>query len=324
MKNFISILVIFAVLVAGGIFLYVRQSEQQAKEKVAAQLADARRTFAQKARSAAGEADAEGYLRQMRGAIESYKDELKKRVYAGHDELRDVERYKKSVEEKFLKKEVDEAKKKSMLEAYDLVKETYDVVMGASWRPVLTAKGSSDTRLDIYSLRVEQDQDGKPILATKFLFWGIEDSTDVRWGGLSMRLWTTEMQEVKENGRKVEKEVEKVLGKAEGEAQPYVIIQAPGRYVDEFPAYLSIGQLWLGRPLPREAKFVDIEYTYSTRVSGGGETQSVLKWEKLPVPEEWKVRPGETWDADVVEATEEEIAGKDPAAAEEAEKDKKN
>jgi len=310
MRNFFSIIVIFAVLLIGGGWVYMRQADQRNKEEAVKTLSDARRTFAQKARSAASEESEDAYLRSMRGAIESYKDELKKRVYNGKEKYRDVEAYKKSLDEKFEKKELDEAKKKSMLEGYDIVKEAYDTLMSGAWKPILTAKGGADTRLDLYTLKLITDQDNQPILEGKLFFWGIEDSTDVRWGQLSTRIWTTEMGKVKENGRMVEKEVEKVLGKTEGEAQPHIIIQTPHRYIDEFPSFVSIGYLWLSRPLPYEAKFIDIEYTYTTRTAGGGEVPSSLKWEKMPIPASWKLKEGQAWDADVVEATEEEIAGK--------------
>lgn len=310
MRNFFSIIVIFAVLLVGGGFVYMRQAEEKTRVQVADDLANARRTFAQKARAAATQDDSDAYLRAMRASIESYKEELSKKVYKKNEELRDPEAYKKSVDEKFEKGEIDEAKRKSMLEGYTIVKDAYDTLMSGNWRPVLTAEGSADTRLDLYTLNMISDPDNRPLLEGKFFFWGIEDSTDVRWGSMNMRLWTEEMGQVVEKGRKVEKEVEKVLGKSEGDAQPHIIIQTPHKYIDQFPSYVSIGYLWMP-PLPREAKYVDIEYTYSTRVAGGGETQSVLKWEKLPIPDGWKLKEGQEWDADVIEATEDEIAGRD-------------
>lgn len=324
MRNFFSIIIIFAVLLVGGGWVYMRQADQKTKEKLADDLSSARRTFAQKARSAATENDTDAYLRSMRVALETYKEELKKHVYGGHEQLRDPEAYKKTVDQKFEKKEIDEAKRKSMLEGYELVKDAYDTLMAGNWRPVLSQKGSADTRLDLYTLKTISDQDGKPILEGKFFFWGIEDTTNVRWGNLSTRIWTTEMGKVKEGGKMVEKEVEKVLGKTEGDSQPHIIIQTPARYVDEFPAYVSVGYLWLTRPLPADAKYIDIDYQYSTKVSGGGEVLSTLKWEKMEIPADWKLKPGQVWDADVVEATEDEIAGKDAAEAEaEKEKEKK-
>ncbi|MCC7386680.1 MAG: hypothetical protein IT384_32885 [Deltaproteobacteria bacterium] len=322
MRNFFSIIVIFAVLAAIGGYVYTQQEAERTRQRIADDLANARRTFAQKARAAAIEAEPDSYLRSMRVALESYKEELSKRVYKGHDDHRKIDAYKKLVDEKFEKKELDEAKRKSMMEGYDIVKEAYDLLMAGNWKPELTAKGSADTRLDIYSMRQISDPDNRPLLEGKFLFWGIEDSTDVRWGNLNLRFWTHEMQQVVERGKKVEKDVEKVLGKSEGEAQPHIIIQTPHKYIDEFPAFVSIGYLWM--PLfPREATAVDIEYTYTTRVAGGGEVHSTLKWEKMAIPEAWKLKEGQVWDADVIEATEDEIAGRDPENAEEDEQGKK-
>jgi hypothetical protein len=311
MKNFFSVIVIFAVLLVGGGYVYVKQSDESTRQKITEDLSNARRGFAAKARAAASQEDTDAYLRATRASLEAYKEELSKKVYKGHDDRRDPAAYKKHVEEKFEKKEIDEAKRKSMIEGYEIVKDAFDTLMSGNWKPVLTAKGNADTRLDVYDMKMISDAENKPVLEGKFFFWGIEDTTDVRWGNLSMRLWTSEMGTVVEKGKgKVEKEIEKVLGKSEGEAQPHIIIQTPHKYIDQFPAYVSIGYLWLP-PMPREAKYVDIEYSYSTRVQGGGETQTTLKWEKLLIPDAWKLKEGQVWDADVIEATEDEIAGRD-------------
>lgn len=318
MKNFFSVIIIFAVLVAGGIFIWASRSAEQARIKVAEDLSDARRTFAQKARAAANQDDDDAYHRSMSAALESYKEELSKKVYRDHPDLRDIDAYKKTLDEKFEKNQIDEAKRKSMMEGYTIVKEAFDTILGGSWNSVLTAKGSADTRLDLYTIGTITDADNQPMLEGKFFFWGIEDNTNVNWGQLNMRMWVTEMGKVKEGGKMVDKEIEKVLGKAEGEAQPHIIIQAPAKYIDQFPAFVSIGYLRLPL-LPREAKWVDIDYTYSTRVAGsGGETQSTLSWKKMPIPDSWKLKEGQEWDADVVEATEDEIAGRDGMTEEEA------
>ena len=68
----------------------------------------------------------------------------------------------------------------------------------------------------------------------------------------------------------------------------------------------------------------DLSQRVAGALSGGGEVLSTLKWEKMEIPADWKLKPGQVWDADVVEATEDEIAGKDAAEAEaEKEKEKK-
>ena len=65
--------------------------------------------------------------------------------------------------------------------------------------------------------------------------------------------------------------------------------------------------------MPREAFAVDIEYSYTAKI-GGSAVDSALKWEKIPIPATWQLKEGEVWDADVIEATEDEIAGRDPDA----------
>ena len=120
---------------------------------------------------------------------------------------------------------------------------------------------------------------------------------------------------MKKGRKKVEEEVEKVLGRAEGDATPRIIIQNPHKYIAEFPSYVAPGYIWFPT-MPREAKSVDIEYSYTAK-KGGSAHDANLVWEKLPIPGAWQLKEGESWDADVIEATEEEIAGKDPDAVEE-------
>lgn len=311
MRNFFSIIIIFAILLVGGGWVYMRQQEERTRAKIAEDLASARRTFAHKARSASSEADDEAYARSIKAALKTYDEELSRKVFRDHKELRDPAKFKATVEKKLEKGEIDEARRKSQLEGYDIVKEAYDTLMAANWRPVLTQKGSADTRLDIYDVKKTVDGEGRPILEAKFFFWGIEDNTLTNWGQMSFRLWKKEMEEVKEGRQMVKKEVDKVLGNAEGEAQPHIILQSPAKYIEDFPSYVSIGFLWM--PLfPHEAETVDISYDYKTKILGGSETASALKWEKFKIPDSWKLGAGQQWEADEVEATEDEIAGRPP------------
>lgn len=309
MQRFFSIIIIFGILLVGGGYLFMKKSDQEARVKISDDLASARRSFADKARSAVNEEDEKDYLRAIQASIKGYDEEVKKRVYGKKPEWRDPAAYEKDVEERFKKGELQEAQRKSMLEGYSLVKGSYDVIMAANWKPVLTAKGQGDIRMDIYELKRAKDDEGNPVLEGRFFLWGLEDSTRVQWGQLAMRFWTTEMQQVKEGRKMVEKEVEKVLGRAEGDATPRIIIPNPGKYIEEYPSFVQPGFIWLP-VIPREAKAVDIEYTFTAKRTGGN-YDIALKWEKLTPPSSWKLGEGEVWEADVIEATEEEIAGKD-------------
>lgn len=311
MQRFFSIIVIFAILVVGGGYLWVEKGNQETERKIKEELQSARRNFADKARAAINSEESSDYVRGVQAALKSYDEELKKRVYAKKPELRDPTAYEKRVEEEFKAGRLQESQRKSMLEGYGIVKKAHDTLMAASWKPVLTAKGPGDVRVDIYDLERTRDEEGNPILEGKAFFWGIEDSTRVSWQQLALRYWTLEMGQVKEGKKMVEKEIEKVLGRAEGDATPRIIIPSPANYVTEFPSFVSPGFIWI--PLmPREAKFVDIEYGFTAK-KGGDAYDSRMEWKKLTIPTKWKLAEGEAWDADVIEATEDEIAGKDSA-----------
>ncbi len=309
MQRFFSMIIIFGILVVGGGYLYMQKSGEEAKQEVMDKRAEARRTFADKARAAAREDDNGDYVRAISASIKSYDEELKKRVYAKREELRDPAGYEKEVDKQFKDGAIKEVQHKSMLEGYKMVREAYDTLMAASWKPILSAKGGGETRLDIYEMHRGRDDEGNPILEGKFFFWGIEDTTHMTWGQLALRYWGKSTEQVKEGRKMVEQEVEKVLGKAEGDAQPTVFIQNPNKYVADFPSYVAIGYIWFP-VMPREAFAVDIEYSYTAKI-GGANVDSDLKWEKLPIPAAWQLKEGEVWDADVIEATEDEIAGRD-------------
>lgn len=315
MRNFFSIIIIFGFLVVAGAWVWKTKSDESTRQKIAEEISNSRRTFGQLARTAVNESENDRYLRAIKTSLASYKEDLQKRVYKDHPKAKDPEAYKKQVEEKFKKGELDEAQRKSMLEGYEIVKEAYDILMAGNWSPVLTSKGSGDTRLDIYTMKKINDNDGQPVLEGKFFFWGIEESTVASWSGMNFRLWKMEQEEVKEGGKKVMKDVEKVLGRSEGESQPHILIQNPQRYIEDFPSFVSVGMVWFP-VFPREAQLTDIEYIYRTRMPGSGEINSALRWEKFKVPEAWKLAEGQVWNADVVEATEDEIAGKPENAAE--------
>ena len=318
MGRLVAILIILGITGFGSYWAYDQYTSQEARVKMKAALADARRSFASLARSAVIEKEDDAYRRRIQSALQSYEDELGKRVYAERPEWRDTDGYKDQVEARFTDGQLPEARRKSMLEGYSIVKEAYETLKKGQWKSILTQIGAGDTRLDVYEMRRVRDSDGNPLLEGRFFFWGIEDTTRVNWGQLSLRYWYTVKKPKKRGRRRAIEEIEEVLGRAEGDATPRIIIQRPQEYIEEFPSYVSVGYIWLP-VMPREATNFDMTMTYVAR-KGGGSHDAELKWKKLPIPARWQLQAGESWDADVVEATEEEIAGKDDEE-EEAPKD---
>ena len=310
MQRFFSIVIILGIVVIGGGYLWMKKADEEARLQIQERQSDARRSFAERARAAASQSDTDAYLKSMRSALTTYEEELKTRVYADKPKWHNPAAYKDEVLRRFEAGELKEVQKKSMLEGYDIVRNAYDLLKAGSWRPVLSKAGPGEVRLDIYEIRQIEDDDGNALLEGKFLLWGVEENTRIRWGSLALRYWTVAKEEVREGRKKVEKEVERVLGRAEGDATPRLIIQRPAQYISDFPSYISIGYLWLPR-MPREAKWVDIDLGFRV-IKGGAEHALALRWEKLPVSPGWQLGAGEEWDADVVEATEDEIAGRSP------------
>jgi hypothetical protein len=314
MQRFFSIIIIFAILIVGGSWVFIQKSDQADAAKRAEDLDSARRTFMDKARAAIREEDNDAYERSIRSAIAAYNEDLKKRVYAKKPQAFDPGEYKLTADELFKEGKLKEAEHKSKLEGYEIVRGAYDTLMSGNWRTALTAQ-SKDIRLDLYDVKRAKDDEGQPVLEGKFFFWGIEDNTRMSWGPLALRYWKIEKEKVKEGREMVEKDVEKVLGKADGESTPRIILQGPNKYVAQFPPSVSVGYMWLP-VMPREATYADIEIGFVAKTSGG-DRDVILKWEKFKIPDAWKLGEGESWEADVVEATDDEIAGKEEGEGEE-------
>ncbi|MGF1509599.1 MAG: hypothetical protein ACFB9M_08880 [Myxococcota bacterium] len=309
---FRTLLVIMVVAAASGYYYYTRYAENQAREALSEALERRRATFAEQAAAIVGE-PTEDYARQIKDALRSYDGDLDA-LYAEHPEWLEDDAFERHVEEAFAKGEIKATQKTSMLEGYAMVKEAYEVLRSGDWEPVLSrVTENGNVRVDIYDIRRIREGTASPMLEAKMFLWGIEDETRVSWGRLEMQYWTmgepTRLQkkQMRRTGQ-MKDEVEIVLGRAEGSASPYVIIQAPQKYVSAFPSYVAVATLRIP-VMPSQAHAVDVNYDFTAN-DRGRSIQASFAWRKVPVRADWQLRTGEAWDADVVEATEEEIAGK--------------
>lgn len=92
----------------------------------------------------------------------------------------------------------------------------------------------------------------------------------------------------------------KTYGEMSGAGEPYLVVKDPERFSGELPPGIVLGTWWV-EPFPREAARVEM----SAAVQAQGMTAAALapafRWE-LAVSEEWKLRPGEAFRAEVREA----------------------
>jgi len=309
-----TILIILVVALAGGGLLYQRHMAQVTEQEIEEGLREARRTFEDKAASIVTE-DTEAYLSRIATALTAYEQELD-RVYEGYEDRRDPNAYAAEVKKQLEEGQIEEASASSMLEAFDLVKDAYDTLMQGNWTPVLTATGPGNIRIDIYDFDRTEDMDGNPLLEGKAFFWGVQENTRISWGQLRLEYWYTappdpEMKRIlRKQGKPVDAEVLQVLGRAEGDATPYIFLQSLDDYIPTFPAFVSVGIIRLPA-MPRDAEKVDIEYGFTAR-KGGDAFDVMAAWEQLDIPPAWTLGESDVWAADEIEATRDEILGIDP------------
>jgi hypothetical protein len=92
----------------------------------------------------------------------------------------------------------------------------------------------------------------------------------------------------------------KTYGEMTGSGEPYLLLKDPERFSGDLPPGIALGTWWV-EPFPREAARVEMSVSLQAQGMTSGALAPVFRWE-LPVAEEWKLRPGESFRAEVREA----------------------
>lgn len=307
MKRFIPFLLVAIGLLGLGVPWYLRSQDAKAQAAIEDGLRDLRRDFREAVGPSLRTEDVKAYRRGVQAALKDYESKLKK-VYAKRPEWRDTEAYETRIKHLESDGEIPESAANSRLEAYGVVKKAYARLQKGDWQSELTqASPAAEVRLDAYDFRQINAPDGSPILEADFFLWGVQDTVRVSWKQVELRYWAKSDERVKKGRRSVTEEVEKVIGRAEGDATPRFIITSPNDYISEFPASVSVGQIWLP-VMPAEASRVEITYSFMVRKETQ-ENEVVFKWDLDPVPASWKLSGDQVWKAETLEATDDEIRG---------------
>ena len=88
----------------------------------------------------------------------------------------------------------------------------------------------------------------------------------------------------------------KPYGEMSGPGEPYQKIADPERWVEDFPPGILVGTWFVDR-FPREAARVQIALTVEVRGQAGADLPATFKLD-LPVREEWRLGPGEAYQAE--------------------------
>lgn len=88
----------------------------------------------------------------------------------------------------------------------------------------------------------------------------------------------------------------KPYGEMSGPGEPYQKIADPERWVEDFPPGILVGTWFVDR-FPREAARVQIALSVEVRGQAGADLPATFKLD-LPVREEWRLGPGEAYQAE--------------------------
>jgi hypothetical protein len=184
-------------------------------------------------------------------------------------------------------------------------KAMFDRMRTGKYAPVLTGTDKG-LRLDIVSAEVVM-VGSKPKIRFPLVLWGAQRETkeDERSGIKRVQTWA----DFATTYRLMDSQ-----GKVYGEmntASPGMRNDFPERLIAEFPPQIVLGQYEVD-PLPANVTSMEMLVSVRSRSPSGGDISAQYSW-KLPVPEEWKLKPGEVWEgATETIRPEEEI---DPALA---------
>ena len=184
-------------------------------------------------------------------------------------------------------------------------KAMFDRMRTGKYTPVLTGTDKG-LRLDVVSAEVVM-VGSKPKIRFPLVLWGAQRETreDERSGTKRVITWAdfaTSFRLLDDKG--------KLYGEM-GTANPGMRNDFPERLIAEFPPQMVLGQYELD-PVPANVTTMEMLVAVRSHAPSGGDINAQYSW-KLPVPDDWKLKPGEAWEgATETTRSEEEI---DPVAA---------
>ena len=184
-------------------------------------------------------------------------------------------------------------------------KAMFDRMRTGKYTPVLTGTDKG-LRLDVVAAEVVM-VGSKPKIRFPLVLWGAQRETreDERSGTKRVITWAdfaTTFRLLDDKG--------KLYGEM-GTANPGMRNDFPERLIAEFPPQMVLGQYELD-PVPANVTTMEMQVAVRSHAPSGGDINAQYSW-KLPVPDDWKLKPGEAWEgATETTRSEEEI---DPVAA---------
>lgn len=297
MKNLVTFVIIIAALAAGGGFLIWQQQQQLDELAFQKKLAERRTLFARQA-AITIQVPKERLDFDRRQLISDHIDGVEA-LYKEHPAQLKPDAFIKEREQKAKEGKKDKARVAEYRERYDFLKERFEVLK-RGYTPVLTGY-QNGMRFDIVEVK-KTDADGKQSLRLDVFVWGPVEQ-QLGFGGIEIQF----VREIKETDARGREKVKKVLAKVEGAGPPYIFHEDPHNWIPEWPPGVMVGY-YQGLPLfPPDATKFSLKMDFTLRTSAGTPLPVELKWENVDVDPAWRAPEGTVFEAEVMEATEEEL-----------------
>jgi hypothetical protein len=301
MKNTIAFIIGILAIVAGAGFL-ISGLQDQVDEALFNQKLNAVRvdTARQVAVVVQSPEDKIGYDRQQ--FVRKHLEALAV-AYKDHPKQKKEDKFILDLEEKAKKGEKDKAKTAEFRERYDYVKKIWnEKLKDGAYKPALSGYDHG-VRIDILDMKQSNDG-GQQGMRMDVLIWGpIKEQFTA--GQLEMQA-VVELDELETKGKNKGKPKQGIV-KVNGSALPYVLVDEPWKWIPEWPPGVMVGY-YAGLPLfhPKSTKY-NFNLGFNQRTQGGTVIPVDIKWKDLPVDPGVRGAPGSQWDAEVGEASDEEL-----------------
>jgi hypothetical protein len=181
--------------------------------------------------------------------------------------------------------------------------ERLDALRGG-YAPVLSAS-EQGMRLDLLSIRpAEHPQSRARALRVDFALWGaprrFERESAAASGGARAQARVVVPVAFRQLAFRFVDAAGKTYGESSGAGDPYLALRDPDRFGDALPPGIIFGTWWFD-PFPREAARVEMTVAVQAQGTSSAVLSPTFRWD-VPVPEEWKLRPGEVFHSETREA----------------------
>lgn len=296
---------IFAgVVVVAGYWAMQAHNDQIDAHEYQNEIERVKREFGERARWVSSVQKKEQYAEELQLLLKWYFAELtdlNNRFPGRADETKAIKEAQKMVEKGRIKAE----ELPKYQEWYDYTRAAYDKMKSGGFEPVLSGYDGT-MRLDVYRLERE-DKGGKAQLRMDFVLWGApKRSQNEEVGGKKVRRVTTSLA-FESMGFKFLDEKGNIKFEMSGGGNPFLKVDNPERWVETFPPQTILGTYYLDvfPPVPS----MEMTFALKGMAPSGTPIPAEYRWE-VPVQEGWKPRPGEKWEGEEREESEEYIGRK--------------